>query len=37
MRLAKDAKKDSDNTTEPLLNVPDETIVKALNVAQQAI
>jgi hypothetical protein len=37
MRSAKDAKKVTDKTTEPLLNVPDEHIVKALDVAQRAI
>lgn len=37
MRAAKDAKKQTDKTTEPLLNVPDEHIVKALDVAQRAI
>jgi hypothetical protein len=31
------AKKETDKTTEPLLNAPDEHIVKALDVAQQAI
>lgn len=37
MNMAKQAKKVSDKTTEPLLNVPDEAIVKALGVAQEAI
>ena len=37
MTLAERAKKDVNNTTEPLLNVPDATIVKALHVANQAI
>ena len=37
MKMAKDAKKVSDKRTEPLLNAPDEAIVKALDVAQQAI
>lgn len=31
------AKKETDKTTEPLLEAPDEHIVKALDVAQQAI
>lgn len=37
MTMAKRAKKGADAATEPLLNAPDESIVKALNVAQQAI
>jgi hypothetical protein len=37
MNLAKQAKKATDKTTEPLLNAPDEAIVKALGVAQEAI
>jgi hypothetical protein len=37
MRMAKNAKQLSDKATEPLLNVPDEAVVKALDVAQQAI
>jgi len=37
LNAAKDAKKQTDKTTEPLLNVPDEHIVKALDVAQRAI
>ena len=37
MTLAERAKKDVNSTTEPLLNVPDATIVKALHVANQAI
>jgi len=37
MNMAKQAKKVSDKTTEPLLNAPDEAIVKALGVAQEAI
>ena len=37
MKMAKDAKKISDKRTEPLLNAPDEAIVKALDIAQQAI
>ena len=37
MKMAKDAKKVSDKRTEPLLNAPDEVIVKALDIAQQAI
>ena len=37
LTAAKDAKKATDNTTKPLLNAPDEAIVKALDVAQQAI
>jgi hypothetical protein len=37
MLAAKNAKKVTDKTTEPLLNVPDEHIVKALDVAQRAI
>ena len=37
MNLAERAKKDVNSTTEPLLNVPDATIVKALHVANQAI
>jgi hypothetical protein len=37
MNMAKSAKKATDATTEPLLNAPDEAIVKALDVAQQAI
>jgi spore germination cell wall hydrolase CwlJ-like protein len=37
MKMAKDAKKVSDKRTEPLLNAPDEAIVKALDIAQQAI
>ena len=35
--MAKNAKKVSDKRTEPLLNAPDEAIVKALDIAQQAI
>ena len=34
---AKVAKKAEDNSTKPLLHVPDENIVKALSVAQEAI
>jgi hypothetical protein len=34
---AKTAKKVSDKATEPLLNAPDAAIVRALNIAQQAI
>lgn len=37
MNMAKRAKKISDKKTEPLLNVSDDRIVKALDVAQQAI
>jgi hypothetical protein len=37
LSAAKDAKTVTDKTTEPLLNVPDEHIVKALDVAQRAI
>jgi len=37
MTRAKQAKRATDNTTKPLLNAPDEAIVKALDVAQQAI
>ena len=37
LKAAKDAKRVTDKTTEPLLKVPDEHIVKALDVAQQAI
>lgn len=37
MNMAKQAKRATDKTTKPLLNVPDESIVKALDVAQQAI
>lgn len=37
LKMAKDAKKVSDRTTEPLLKIPDEHIVRALDVAQRAI
>jgi hypothetical protein len=37
MTMAKQAKKATDKSTEPLLSAPDEAIVKALDVAQQAI
>ena len=37
MNKAKHAKKATDSVTKPLLNAPDEAIVKALDVAQQAI
>ena len=37
MKAAKSAKVQTDKTTEPLLNVPDAHIVKALDVAQRAI
>ena len=37
MKLARSAKKASDEVTEPLLQQPDERIVKALDVAQKAI
>ena len=37
MNKAKQAKKATDSVTKPLLNAPDEAIVKALDVAQQAI
>jgi hypothetical protein len=37
LNAAKDAKKITDKRTEPLLNVPDAHIVKALDVAQQSI
>ena len=37
MTRAKQAKRATDNITKPLLNAPDEAIVKALDVAQQAI
>jgi hypothetical protein len=37
MAMATKAKKVTDRTTESLLDEPDESIVKALNVAQQAI
>lgn len=37
MARVKQAKKDVDKTTEPLLNQSDESIAKALDVAQQAI
>ena len=37
MSKAKTAKKMSDDATKPLLRVPDEAVVKALSVAQQAI
>ena len=37
MKLARSAKKASDKVTEPLLQQPDERIVKALDVAQKAI
>ena len=37
MEMATQAKKVTDKTTEPLLNAPDEHIVKALAVANKAI
>lgn len=37
MTLANHAKKDTDNHTKPLLDAPDESIVKALRVANEAI
>ena len=37
MGLADQAKKATDNHTKPLLDAPDESIVKALRVANQAI
>ena len=37
MSMAKTAKKLTDKTTETLLNAPDDAVVKALDVAQQAI
>ena len=37
MGLANQAKKATDNNTKPLLDAPDESIVKALRVANQAI
>lgn len=37
MARAKAAKKEADSGTEPLLNAPDDAIVKALHVAQEAI
>ena len=37
MRAAAQAKKDMDARTEPMLKLPDEHVVKALDVAQQAI
>jgi hypothetical protein len=37
MTLAERAKKEVNTSTEPLLNVPDAAIVKALHVANQAI
>lgn len=37
IKMAKDAKKVSDKTTEPLLNAPDTAVVKALDIAQRAI
>lgn len=37
MRLADQAKKSTDNNTKPLLDSPDESIVKALRIANKAI
>jgi len=37
MSRVKQAKRDTVKATEPLLDQPDESIVKALDVAQQAI
>jgi soluble lytic murein transglycosylase-like protein len=37
MKLAKQAKRAANKKTEPLLNVPDDVITKALSVAQRAI
>lgn len=37
MKLAETAKKAENSKTEAILNVPDEAVVKALDVAQQAI
>jgi hypothetical protein len=37
MDLADKAKKDVNKDTKPLLNAPDEAVVKALAVAQRAI
>jgi hypothetical protein len=37
MGLAEQAKKSTDNSTKPLLDAPDASIVKALRVANQAI
>ena len=37
IRLAERAKKDHGKNTEPLLNLPDETITKALSVANESI
>jgi hypothetical protein len=37
MRLADQAKKSTDNNTKPLLDAPDESIVKALRIANKAI
>ena len=37
MKLAERAKKAENNQTEAILNVPDEAVAKALDVAKQAI
>jgi len=37
MRLARNAKQLEEKRTEPILNAPDESVVKALDIAQQAI
>lgn len=37
MDLAKKAKREEDASTKPLLNIPDNAVVKALDVAQKAI
>ena len=37
MKLADQAKKSTDNNTKPLLDAPDESIVKALRIANKAI
>jgi hypothetical protein len=37
MRLAEQAKKASNASTEPLLNAPDEAVIKALDIAQRHI
>jgi hypothetical protein len=37
MLRTKQAKRETTKATEPLLDQPDESIVKALDVAQQAI
>jgi hypothetical protein len=37
MRMAEQAKKASNASTEPLLNAPDEAVIKALDIAQRHI